>query len=279
MTLTPRTEDLPVTAVDQRAHAWSPKSARARFREGLAGPTAGVAAGHTQANLISVPADWAYDMLLFCQRNPKPCPVLDVTDAGSTSTVLAEGADLRTDVPRYRVWKDGELVEEPTDVRAHWRDDLVSFLLGCSFTFEWALARAGVPIRHVEQGRNVPMYVTTRACRPAGRLRGPMVVSMRPVPPEHIRAAIRESSLLPAVHGGPVHCGDPDILGIEDLARPDFGDPVTVAPDDIPVFWACGVTPQAAVMASRPPFAITHAPGRMFLTDARDEQYRLAGIV
>jgi uncharacterized protein YcsI (UPF0317 family) len=279
MTQPPRTEDLPVTAVDERAHAWSPRAARSRFREGLAGPTAGVAAGHTQANLISVPADWAYDMLLFCQRNPKPCPVLDVTDAGSPSTVLAEGADLRTDLPRYRVWRDGELVEEPTDVRAHWRDDLVSFLLGCSFTFEWALARAGVPIRHVEQGRNVPMYVTTRACRAAGRLRGPMVVSMRPVPAEHIRAAIRESGLLPAVHGGPVHCGDPAALGIADLARPDFGEPVTAAPGDIPVFWACGVTPQAAVMASRPPFAITHAPGRMFLTDARDEQYRLVGIV
>ncbi|MER6568326.1 putative hydro-lyase [Streptomyces sp. NPDC001093] len=279
MTQTPRTEDLPVTAVDQRAHAWSPETARGRFRDGLAGPTAGVAAGHTQANLISVPADWAYDMLLFCQRNPKPCPVLDVTDAGSTSTVLAEGADLRTDLPRYRVWRDGELVEEPTDVHVYWRDDLVSFLLGCSFTFEWALARAGVPIRHVEQGRNVPMYITTRACRPAGRLSGPMVVSMRPVPAEHIRAAIRESSLLPAVHGGPVHCGDPAALGIEDLARPDFGDPVAPAPGDIPVFWACGVTPQAAVMASRPPFAITHAPGQMFLTDTRDEQYRLVGIV
>ena len=279
MTQTPCTEDLPVTAVDQRAHAWSPETARGRFRDGLAGPTAGVAAGHTQANLISVPADWAYDMLLFCQRNPKPCPVLDVTDAGSTSTVLAEGADLRTDLPRYRVWRDGELVEEPTDVRAHWRDDLVSFLLGCSFTFEWALARAGVPIRHVEQGRNVPMYITTRACRPAGRLSGPMVVSMRPVPAEHIRAAIRESSLLPAVHGGPVHCGYPVALGIEDLARPDFGDPVAPAPGDIPVFWACGVTPQAAVMASRPPFAITHAPGQMFLTANRDEQYRLVGIV
>ncbi|MQY39187.1 putative hydro-lyase [Streptomyces sp. RB17] len=279
MTQTPRTEDLPVTAVEEHAHAWTPETARARFRDGLAGPTSGVAAGHTQANLISVPADWAYDMLLFCQRNPKPCPLLDVTDAGSTSTVLAEGADLRTDLPRYRVWRDGELVEEPTDVRAHWRDDLVSFLLGCSFTFEWALARAGVPIRHVEQGRNVPMYVTTRPCRAAGRLRGPMVVSMRPVPAEHIRSAIRESSLLPAVHGGPVHCGDPAGLGVEDLARPDFGEPVTAAPGDIPVFWACGVTPQAAVMASRPPFAITHAPGQMLLTDARDEQYRLVGIV
>ncbi|MEU3031811.1 putative hydro-lyase [Streptomyces incarnatus] len=278
MTRVQRTEDRPVTTLDERAPAWSPRAARARFRAGLAGPTAGVAAGHTQANLIAVPADWAYDMLLFCTRNPRPCPVLDVTDAGSPTTVLAEGADLRTDLPRYRVWQDGELVAEPTDVRPHWRGDLVTFLLGCSFTFEWALSRAGVPIRHVEQGRNVPMYVTGRPCRPAGRLSGPMVVSMRPVPPERLGAAIRESSLLPAVHGGPVHCGDPAGLGIADLDRPDFGDPVARQEGDIPVFWACGVTPQAAVMASRPPFAITHAPGQMFLTDARDEQYRLVGV-
>lgn len=271
-----RIEDHPLTLVDEHARAWSPRTARARFRAGLTGPTSGVAEGHTQVNLISVPADWAYDMLLFCQRNPKACPLLDVTDAGDVGTVLAEGADLRTDLPRYRVWRDGVLVEEPTDVRAHWRDDLVSFLIGCSFTFEWALTRAGVPIRHAEQGRNVPMYVTDRACRPAGRLRGPLVVSMRPVPPRKLSAAIRESALLPAVHGGPVHCGDPSVLGIEDLARPDFGEPVTAEPDDIPVFWACGVTPQAAVMASRPPFALTHAPGQMFLTDARDEQYRVA---
>ena len=243
---------------------------------GLSGPTAGCAAGHTQANLISVPADWAYDMLLFCQRNPKPCPVLDVTDAGSWTTVLAGGADLRTDLPRYRVWEDGELVAEPTDVVSHWRDDLVSFLIGCSFTFESALTEAGVPMRHIEQGRNVSMYVTSRQCRPAGRLHGPMVVSMRPVPPEHLPTAIRETSLLPAVHGGPVHCGDPGRARHRGPRPPDFGDPVDAEPDDIPVFWACGVTPQAAVMASRPPFAITHAPGQMFITDARDEQYRVA---
>ncbi|GAA4792871.1 putative hydro-lyase [Streptomyces ziwulingensis] len=269
------TEDRAVTLVDDRAHAWRPEAARLRFREGLSGPTAGVAAGHTQANLISVPADWAYEMLLFCTRNPRACPVLDVTDAGAWTTPLADGADLRTDLPRYRVWRHGELVAEPTDTRAYWRDDLVSFLIGCSFTFEWALSAAGVPIRHVEQGRNVPMYVTSRQCRPAGRLHGPMVVSMRQVPPRHLSAAIRETSLLPAVHGGPVHCGVPSALGITDLARPDFGDAVEPEPDDIPVFWACGVTAQAAVVASRPPFALTHAPGRMFLTDARDEQYRV----
>ncbi|WP_406003765.1 putative hydro-lyase [Streptomyces sp. NBC_00829] len=250
--------------------------ARERFRSGLSVPTAGLAPGRTQANLISVPADWAYDMLLFCQRNPKPCPVLDVTDAGSWSTPLAPDADLRTDLPLYRVWEHGELVDEPTDVLGHWRDDLVSFLIGCSFTFEWVLSGAGVPMRHIDQGRNVPMYVTDRLCRPAGRLHGPMVVSMRPVPPGHLDTAIRQSALMPAVHGDPVHIGDPAGLGIEDLSRPDFGDPVDAEPGDIPVFWACGVTPQAAVTASRPPFALTHAPGRMFITDARDEQYRVA---
>jgi len=269
------TEDRPVTRLDPHAHAWTPKQARKRFRSGLAGATAGVAGGHTQANLIAVPADWAYDMLLFCQRNPKPCPVLDVTDAGSWTTPLAAGADLRTDLPRYRVWEHGESVAEPTEVTGVWREDLVSFLIGCSFTFEWALTGAGVPLRHIEQGRNVPMYVTNRQCRPAGRLHGPMVVSMRPVPPERLAAAIHESSLLPAVHGSPVHCGDPSGLGIGDLGRPDYGDPVVPDRADIPVFWACGVTPQAAVTASRPPFAITHAPGQMFITDARDEQYRV----
>ncbi len=269
-------KDRPMTFDQENARAWTANEARARFRAGLTGPTAGIAAGYTQANLISVPADWAYEMLLFCQRNPKPCPVLDVTDAGSWATPLAPGADLRTDLPGYRVWENGELVAEPTDVTDVWREDLVSFLIGCSFTFEWALAENGVPLRHVEQGRNVPMYVTSRQCRPAGRLRGPMVVSMRPVPPQHVATAIRETSLLPAVHGSPVHCGEPSGLGIADLSRPDFGDPVDTEPDDIPVFWACGVTPQAVVTASRPPFALTHAPGEMFLTDARDEQYRVA---
>ncbi|NBM19961.1 putative hydro-lyase [Streptomyces sp. GC420] len=253
-----------------------PAEARALFRAGTDSPTAGWVPGRTQANLISVPADWAYDVLLFCQRNPKACPVLDVTDAGSWTTPLAPDADLRTDIPRYRVWEHGELADEPAEVTGHWRGDLVSFLIGCSFTFEWSLAGAGVPMRHVEQGRNVPMYVTGRTCRPAGRLHGPLVVSMRPVPPAALGTAIGVSALMPAVHGGPVHCGDPRALGIEDLSRPDFGDPVEAEPDDIPVFWGCGVTPQAAVMASRPPFAITHAPGRMFITDARDDQYRVA---
>ncbi|WP_314175859.1 putative hydro-lyase [Streptomyces winkii] len=253
-----------------------PAEARALIRGGDSRPTPGRAPGHTQANLISVPRDWAYDVLLFCQRNPRPCPVLDVTDPGGTSTVLAPGADLRTDLPAYRVWEHGELVDEPVEVTGRWREDLVTFLIGCSFTFEWALADAGVPLRHIEQGRNVAMYVTDRRCRPAGRMHGPMVVSMRPVPEELVETAVRVSGRMPAVHGAPVHIGDPSLLGIADVDDPDFGDRTAMRPGDVPVFWACGVTPQAAVTASRPPFAITHAPGRMLITDVRDEQYLVA---
>jgi uncharacterized protein YcsI (UPF0317 family) len=244
----------------------------AEVRARATGPTAGLAPGYTQANLIAVPRDWAYDMLLFAQRNPRPCPVLDVTDPGSPRTVLAPAADLRTDVPRYRVWRDGVLVDEPTDATRHWRDDLVAFLIGCSFTFESALAAAGVPSRH---GRNVPMYVTDRECRPAGRLHGPMVVSLRMVPAALVDTAVRVTALMPAVHGAPVHVGEPAALGVTDLAAPDFCDPPAGEPGDVPVFWACGVTPQAVLTASRPPFAITHAPGHMFVTDVRDVAYQL----
>ncbi|AYG84134.1 hypothetical protein DWB77_06343 [Streptomyces hundungensis] len=252
-----------------------PHEARALFRSGTDVPTAGWAPGHTQANLVAVPADWAEDVRQFCARNPQPCPVLDVTEPGSFTTRLAPASDLRSDVPRYRIWENGELVAEPVDATDWWRADLVTFLIGCSFTFESQLAAEGVPLRHIEQGRNVSMYVTNRPCRPAGRLSGPLVVSMRPVPAALVATACRVTRAMPAVHGAPVHSGDPAALGIKDLSRPDFGDPVVAEPGDVPVFWACGVTPQAAVMASRPPFALTHAPGRMFLTDVRDEHYRI----
>lgn len=253
----------------------SPRDARILVRDGMSTPTTGWCDGYAQANLISVPSDWAFDVLLFCQRNPKPCPVLDVTDPGSSSSLLACGSDLRTDVPRYYVWEHGKLIDEPSDVIDVWRDDLVSFLIGCSFTFEAALAEAGVPLRHISQGRNVAMYETSRECRQGGRLHGPMVVSMRQIPSDLVESAISVTSLMPAVHGGPVHVGDPAVLGIENLTHPDFGDPVVAEPGDIPVFWACGVTPQAALMASQPPFAITHAPGHMFITDVPDTNYRL----
>jgi uncharacterized protein YcsI (UPF0317 family) len=236
------------------------------------GPTAGLAPGYTQANLVALPAADAFDFLRFCVQNPKPCPVLDVTDAGSPEPAqMAPGADLRTDVPRYRIWRDGELVEEPLDASEHWRDDLVGFLIGCSFTFERALLAEGLPIRHVEQGVNVPMYRTGIDCTPAGRFSGPLVVSMRPMtPPQAIRATQVTSRYAP-VHGAPVHFGDPAAIGIADLGAPDYGDPVEVRDGELPVFWACGVTPQAVAVASRPELMITHAPGHMFVTDVRDE--------
>jgi uncharacterized protein YcsI (UPF0317 family) len=255
--------------------AVDPAAARARFRAGLAVPSSGWAAGYTQANLVVLPRDWALDMLLFAQRNPRPVPLLDVTDPGSYRTALAPDADLRTDLPRYRVWRDGECVDEPTDVADLWTDDLVAFLVGCSFSFETALLDAGVPVRNIEQGRNVSMYRTDRPCRPAGRLSGPLVVSMRPVPGSLVATAVQVTARMPEVHGAPVHVGAPAALGIADLDRPDYGDPVVAEDGDVPVFWACGVTPQAALLASRPPIAITHAPGHMFVTDVPDAVHRL----
>ena len=257
--------------------ALAPAEARARFRAGERVPTSGWADGFAQANLVSVPREAAYDLLLFCQRNPKPCPLLDVTEPGSWTTPLAPGADLRLDLPGYRVWQDGRLVDEPADVLEWWADDLVTFLLGCSYTFETALLQAGVPVRHLEQGRNVPMYRTARECRPAGRLSGPLVVSMRPVPSELVPTAVQVTALVPAVHGAPVHVGNPASLGIDDLGTPDYGDPVEVRPGEVPVFWACGVTPQAVIEQARLPFALTHAPGHMFVTDLADAELRRAG--
>ena len=253
----------------------SPAQARGLFRHGLVAPTSGWATGYTQVNLVAVPRDWAFDVLLFGQRNPQPVPLLDVTEPGDRSSALAPDADLATDLPRYRVFRDGHLVDEPTDVADLWTDDLVTFLIGCSFSFERALLEAGVPVRNLEQGRNVAMYRTDRPCRPAGRLSGPLVVSMRPVPGALVATAVQVTARMPQVHGAPVHVGAPQTLGIADLAAPDFGDPVDLHDGDVPVFWACGVTPQAALMASAPPFAITHAPGHMLVTDVPDEVYRL----
>jgi uncharacterized protein YcsI (UPF0317 family) len=227
--------------------------------------------GHVQANLVVVPRDLAFDFLLFCQRNPKPCPLLDVTEPGSAEPrQVAPGSDVRTDVPRYRVYRYGLLVDEPADLWDWWRDDLVAFLLGCSFTFENALLRENIPVRHIEQKRNVPMYRTSIACNPAGAFRGPMVVSMRPLTPSQAEAASRICRRFPRAHGAPVHVGDPGKIGIRDLDRPDFGDCVDIREGEVPVFWACGVTPQAVAMEARPPLLLTHSPGHMFLTDLHD---------
>jgi uncharacterized protein YcsI (UPF0317 family) len=230
-------------------------------------PTAGLAGGFVQANLVAVPGEAAFDFLLYCQRNPKPCPVIEVVEAGRVEPACAPGADLRTDLPRYRIYRDGRLAEERTEVREPWSPDLVAFLLGCSFSFEEALLAAGVPLRHVEARSNVPMYRTRVATAPAGRFRGPLVVSMRPIPAAQVALAVQVTSRYERVHGAPVHVGSPEALGIGDLSRPDWGDPVEVRPGEIPVFWACGVTPQAAALESRLPFCITHAPGHMFVSD------------
>lgn len=254
--------------------ALSPREARALFRAGLSVPTTGWSAGYAQANLLTVPREYAFDFLLFAQRNPKPCPILDVLEPGEVGGALLDG-DVRTDVPRYRVFRDGVLDAEVDDVTDYWSDDLVSFLIGCSFTFEHPLLDAGVPVRHIDAGRNVPMYVTSRRCRSAGRLSGPLVVSLRGIPADRVADAVRITSRFPAVHGAPVHVGEPGALGIDDLGRPDFGDAPILEEGDVPVFWACGVTPQAMVMEARPPLAITHAPGHMLITDARDSDYQV----
>ena len=230
-------------------------------------PTAGQAPGYAQANLVILPKDWAFEFLLFCQRNPRPCPLIAVTEPGSWRPAVAFDADLRTDLPKYRVWRDGQIVDEPNSIGNLWQDDFVSFLIGCSFTFEAALVEAGIPVRHIERNCNVPMFRTSIPCTPAGRFSGPLVMSMRPLKPADAIRSVEISSRFTESHGSPVHLGFPEQIGVFDLNRPDYGDAVPVMSDELPVFWACGVTPQAALLQARPPLAITHAPGCMFLTD------------
>nr|WP_245980826.1 putative hydro-lyase [Hydrogenophaga borbori] len=235
--------------------------------------TSGLADELVQGNVVILPQALADDFLLFCQRNPKPCPLLAVGRPGDPSLPgLGEGIDIRSDMPRYRVWRDGELVGEPTDIADVWREDLVTFVIGCSFSFEQALMDAGMRLRHVDEGRNVAMYRTHLATAPAGPFAGPMVVSMRPFKAADAARAVEITSRFPDVHGAPVHVGDPAAIGIHDLSRPDYGDAVAVLPDEVPVFWACGVTPQAAIAQARLPFCITHAPGAMLITDLLNQQ-------
>jgi uncharacterized protein YcsI (UPF0317 family) len=236
-------------------------------------PTADRAPGNVQANLVILPSALAGDFHRFAQANPRPCPLLDVTRPGETSfAALGEDIDIRTDLPKYRVWRNGELVEQPTDITHLWRDDLVSFAIGCSFSFEAALLAAGIELRHITLGRNVSMYRTSRPCVPAGIFEGPLVVSMRPMTPDNARRAELITARFPQVHGAPVQIGSPEQLGIANLDAPDYGDPVPIHPGEIPVFWACGVTPQAAIAAARPEFCITHAPGCMLVTDLLNTQ-------
>ena len=240
-------------------------------KEEYTGQTSGLCPGYAQANLVVLPEEYAYDFLLFAQRNPKACPLLEVTDTGSRFLKeIAPGADLAADLPRYRIYENGVLTGEYTNVERFWRNDLVSFLIGCSFSFEGDLLAADVPVRQIEEGKNVPMYDTDLPCAPAGVFHGNMVVSMRPIPYELVPKAVQITGAMPRVHGAPIHIGDPAAIGIADLSRPDYGEAVTVKDGEVPVFWPCGVTPQNALLRSKPSFAITHAPGHMLITDVKN---------
>jgi uncharacterized protein YcsI (UPF0317 family) len=230
--------------------------------------TAGLAPGYVQGNVCILPQGYAEEFRAFCERNPKPCPLLALSKPGDPRLPeLGEDLDIRTDVPRYRVFRDGVQNEDVTDLRDLWRSDLVTFVLGCSFSFEEALMQAGLPLRYVEEGTNVPMYRTNIDTVPAGRFRGKLVVSMRPFKPAAAIRAIEITSRYPLVHGAPVHIGRPELIGIDDLGRPWAGDPTEVRDDELPLFWACGITPQSVVLEAKPTLCITHAPGHMLVTD------------
>jgi uncharacterized protein YcsI (UPF0317 family) len=250
-----------------------PQTIRQKCRQGRwAKPTSGLARGFAQANMVILDRRLAFDFLLFCQRNPKPCPVLEVLDPGEKEPIrTASGADITTDLPLYRIWKKGKLVQEVKDISAWFNPDLVTFLLGCSFSFEEALVQAGVPVRNIEENKNVSMYVTNRPCDPAGPFKAPLVVTMRPIPEALVPRAVQITSRYASVHGAPIHIGSPRALGIRDLGRPDFGDPVAVNKGETPVFWACGVTSSLAVLSVKADLCITHAPGHMFITDVPNE--------
>ena len=249
-----------------------PSEVRALIKEGkITCQTSGMCEGYAQGNLLILPMEQAYDFLLFAQRNQKSCPLLEVGDVGSRLVKkMADNADITTDLPKYRLWENGVLKEELNDISHLWRDDFVYFLIGCSFSFESELLASDVPVRHIEEGKNVPMYLTNIDCEEAGIFHGKMVVSMRPMMPEQAIKAVSVTSLMPKVHGAPIHIGNPEAIGINDINKPDFGDSVTMYHEEIPVFWCCGVTPQSVVMSAAPPIAISHAPGHMFICDVKN---------
>jgi uncharacterized protein YcsI (UPF0317 family) len=249
----------------------SPVEARRIIRAGeYTGHTAGVAPDCVQGNLCILPKDMALEFAAFCQRNPKPCPLIGMGAPGDPSLPDLGDIDIRTDVPRYRVFKDGKLVEEPTDIRKYWSDDLVTFVLGCSFSFELPILQAGIRLRHIENDTVVPMFRSSIDCVPAGRFKGKMVVSMRPFTPADAIRVVQITSRFPSVHGAPVHLGLPEAIGIKDINKPDLGDPAEIAEGELPVFWACGVTPQVAIEAARPSICITHKPGSLLITDRKN---------
>ena len=251
-----------------------PREVRLAIRAGRhRGHTAGLAPGHVQGNLCVLPREYADEFREFCEKNPKPCPLLAMSEPGNPRLPsLGEDLDIRTDIPLYRVFRDGKPVGDVPDLKALWRDDLVSFVLGCSFSFEEALIENGLELRHQTCNSNVPMYRTSIQCTPAGPFHGPMVVSMRPFKPAEAIRAVQVTTRFPSVHGAPVHLGKPELIGIKDIAKPDYGDAVPVRDDEFPVFWACGVTPQSVIAAAKLPFAITHAPGLMLVTDLLNKQ-------
>jgi uncharacterized protein YcsI (UPF0317 family) len=248
----------------------SPLELRKQIRSGeFTGNTSGYSQGYVQGNICILPVDWANDFLQFCQLNPKPCPLIGMSSKPGDSNIakLGNDLDIRTDIPSYKVFANGELQDEVTDVSNIWRDDLVTFVLGCSFSFEEALIADGLEIRNVTEGVNVPMYRTNIDCASAGRFSGKMVVSMRPMISSDAIRAIQICTRFPSVHGAPIHFGDPGLIGIRDINTPEFGDAVSINQHEVPLFWACGVTPQVALEQAKPPFCITHSPGCMLVTD------------
>ena len=253
--------------------AASAQQVRAAIRTGsYGGHTSGLAAGKLQCNLAILPERFALDFLRFCQRNPKPCPVVGVSDSGDPFLpTLGSDIDIRSDVSKYRVFKDGALTDEVDDINALWADDFVTVALGCSFTFENALARNGIPVRHMETGRNVPMYRSNIDLIPAGPFAGKMVVTMRPIPAHQVDQACEISARYPQAHGAPIGFGDPENIGIGDLSQPDWGDAVEVKDGEVPVYWACGVTPQNVLLDAKLPLCITHSPGHMLIADVAED--------
>ncbi|GAP73803.1 hypothetical protein W04_0314 [Pseudoalteromonas sp. SW0106-04] len=258
--------------MDANASLKTPADIRRLIRDGhYSGHTSGFAPGYVQANVVILPKKYAYDFLGFCQNNPRACPLLGHTEAGATELPrLAQDLDIRTDIPKYRVYELGQKVSEQTEISSLWRKDLVTFLIGCSFSFEEALLADGIEVRNITENCNVPMYVTNQACHRSGVFGGNMVVSMRPMTPKDAIRAIQICSRFPSVHGAPVHFGDPQAIGINDIKRPNFGDAVSIKPGEVPVFWPCGVTPQVAIATARPDFCITHSPGHMLILDIKN---------
>ncbi|MEC5423329.1 putative hydro-lyase [Virgibacillus sp. C22-A2] len=245
-----------------------PKQQRLKYRKNQqSNTTSGLCDNYLQANLITLPKDYAFEFLLFCQRNPQACPIVDVLEEGKTQPAIAD-ADIRTDLPKYRIYRNGKFIKEVLDVVEEWREDFVTFLIGCSFTFEKALIDDGIKLLHQDQNRVVPMFNTNIPCKKAGRFQGNMVVSMRALLKEEIDRAVNITSQFVTSHGGPIHIGNPEQIGIKDIFKPDYGESINFNEGErVPVFWPCGVTPQNICLSAKPEVMISHAPGHMLITD------------